>query len=69
MINYQPFPTGAISIVPPRDAQADPRTSLDRLRARFVRNDGLPFADVLTEGRVHGPRCCRTNVASFELQN
>ena len=53
MINYQPFPTEAISIVPPRDAHADPRTSLDRLRARFVRNDGLPFADVLTEARIH----------------
>ena len=53
MINYQPFPTEAISIVPPRAAQADPRTSLHRLRARFVRNDGLPFADVLTEARVH----------------
>src|SRR5262245_8709165 len=53
MINYQPFPTDVISIVPPRDAQADPRTSLDRLRARFARNDGLPFADVLTEARIH----------------
>src|SRR3954470_9513680 len=53
MINYQPFPTEAIPIVPPRDAHADPRTSLDRLRARFVRNDGLPFADVLTESRIH----------------
>src|SRR3954467_835136 len=53
MIDYQPFPTEAISIVPPRDAHADPRTSLDRLRARFVRNDGLPFADVLTEARIH----------------
>ena len=53
MINYQPFPTEAISIVPPRDAHADPRTSLDRLRARFVRNDGLPFADVLTGPRIH----------------
>src|SRR5262249_23490461 len=40
-------------IVPPRDAPADPRTSLHRLRARFVRNDGLPFADVLTEARIH----------------
>jgi hypothetical protein len=28
-------------------------TSLDRLRARFARNDGLPFADVLTEARIH----------------
>jgi DDE family transposase len=53
MINYQPFPTEAISIAPPTGAQADPRTSLDRLRARFARNDGLPFADVLTEARVH----------------
>ena len=53
MITYQPFPTEAISIVPPRDAQTDPRTSLDRLRARFARNDGLPFADVLTEARIH----------------
>src|SRR3954467_1227746 len=53
MIDYQPFPTEAISIVPPRDAHADPRTSPDRLRARFVRNEGLPFADVLTEPRIH----------------
>src|SRR3954451_15368284 len=52
MINYQPFPTEAMSIVPPRDAHADPRTSLDRLRARFARNDGLPFADVLTGPRI-----------------
>src|SRR3954469_867713 len=53
MINYQPFPTEAISIVPPRDARTDPGTSLDRLRARFARDDGLPFADVLTESRIH----------------
>ena len=26
--------------------------SLDQLRARFARNDGLPFADVLTEARI-----------------
>src|SRR5919205_339761 len=26
--------------------------SLDRLRARFARNEGLPFADVLTEPRI-----------------
>ena len=39
--------------MPPRDAEADTRTSLDRLRARFARNDGLPFADVLTEARIH----------------
>jgi Transposase DDE domain len=53
MITYQPFPTDVISIVPPRDAQADPRTRLDQLRARFARNEGLPFADVLTEARIH----------------
>ena len=28
-------------------------TSLDGLRARFARNDGLPFTDVLTEARIH----------------
>ena len=28
-------------------------TSLDPLRARFARNEGLPFADVLTESRIH----------------
>ena len=27
-------------------------TSLDAVRARFARNEGLPFADVLTEGRI-----------------
>src|SRR4051795_11119530 len=52
MINYRPYPTEVISIAPPRDAQADPRTNLDRLRARFARNEGLPFADVLTEARI-----------------
>jgi hypothetical protein len=26
--------------------------SLDQLRARFARNDGLPFADVLAEPRI-----------------
>jgi hypothetical protein len=25
---------------------------LDRVRARFARNEGLPFADVLTEARI-----------------
>src|SRR4051794_32120821 len=28
-------------------------TSLDQVRARFARNEGLPFADVLTEARIH----------------
>ena len=41
-----------ISIVPPRIAEAESRISLDQLRARFARNDGLPFADVLTEPRI-----------------
>src|SRR3954452_9378036 len=27
--------------------------SLEQLRARFARNEGLPFADVLTESRIH----------------
>jgi hypothetical protein len=26
--------------------------SLDIVRARFARNEGLPFADVLTESRI-----------------
>jgi hypothetical protein len=45
-------PTEFISIVPPRIAEADSRMSLDQLRARFVRNEGLPFADVLTESHI-----------------
>jgi hypothetical protein len=46
-------PTELISISPPRDARADTRTSLEQLRARFARHDGLPFAEVLTEPRIH----------------
>jgi hypothetical protein len=42
----------SLSIVPPRIAEAEPTMSLDQLRARFARNDGLPFADVLTEPRI-----------------
>src|SRR3954469_8089276 len=53
MITYQPYPSDVISIIPPRDAQADLMTSLNQLRARFARNEGLPFADVLTEARIH----------------
>src|SRR3954447_19549945 len=45
-------PSVSIPIVPPRDSEADLMTSLDQLRARFARNDGLPFADVLTEARI-----------------
>jgi hypothetical protein len=44
--------TELISIIPPRVAQADLIMSLDQLRARFVRNEGLPFADVLTADRI-----------------
>src|SRR5271168_5068095 len=44
--------TGLISIIPPRFAQADLVISLDQLRDRFARNEGLPFADVLTEARI-----------------
>jgi hypothetical protein len=39
---------------PTRDAEADPMTSLDEVRARFARSDGFPFADVLTEGSIRG---------------
>jgi hypothetical protein len=34
--------------LPTRDAQPDSMTRLDAVRARFARNEGLPFADVLT---------------------
>jgi hypothetical protein len=53
MITYQPDPTDLISIVPPRDARADPLMSWDQLRARCARHEGLPFADVRTEARIH----------------
>src|SRR3954451_3272110 len=52
MITRRIDPPDSISIVPPRIAQTEPRPSLDQLRARFARNDGLPFADVLTEARI-----------------
>jgi hypothetical protein len=45
--------TEFLSIIPPRDAQADLMTRMDRLRARFAHNGGLPFADVLTEDSIH----------------
>jgi Transposase DDE domain len=53
MITQQIDPAEFISIVPPRIAEAEPRLGLDQLRARFARNEGLPFADVLTESRIH----------------
>src|SRR6478736_7002337 len=37
---------------PRRDATADSMTSLDQIRTRFARNEGLPFADVLTERSI-----------------
>jgi hypothetical protein len=52
MITEQIDPFDFISIVPPRIAPAEPGLSLDQLRDRFARNDGLPFADVLTEARI-----------------
>jgi hypothetical protein len=32
-----------------RQLESDPMTSLEAVRARFARNEGLPFADILTE--------------------
>src|SRR3954451_2996867 len=52
MITHRIDPSEFISIVPPRIAAAESRPSLDQLRARFARNDGLPFADVLTGPRI-----------------
>jgi hypothetical protein len=52
MITLRIDPTESIAIVPPRIAEADSRMSLDQLRARFARNEGLPFANVLTESRI-----------------
>jgi hypothetical protein len=45
-------PPEVIPIVPPRIAEAESMLSLDQLRARFARDEGLPFADVLTEPRI-----------------
>src|SRR3954453_19146132 len=52
MITQRMDPLDLISIVSPGTAQAVPGMNLDQLRARFARNDGLPFADVLTEARI-----------------
>jgi hypothetical protein len=52
MITHQLDRADRISILPRRDSQADSMMSLDRLRARFTRDDGLPFADVLTEASI-----------------
>jgi hypothetical protein len=52
MITQRIDPSDCLSIVPPRIAEAESRMSLDRLRARFARNQGLRFADILTEPRI-----------------
>jgi hypothetical protein len=53
MIAQRIDPFHFISIVPPRVAEAESRIGLAQLRARFARHEGLPFADVLTEPRIH----------------
>src|SRR4051812_24971110 len=53
MITQRIDPSGSIAIDPPRIADAASGMSLDHLRARFARNEGLPFADVLSEARIH----------------
>jgi Transposase DDE domain len=35
-----------------QDMEGDSMTSLDAVRARFARNEGLPFADILTEAKI-----------------
>src|SRR5262245_1014629 len=52
MVTKRIDPSDFLSIVPPRIAEAESRMSLDRLRARFARHEGLPFADVLTAPRI-----------------
>jgi Transposase DDE domain len=52
MITQRIDPSHFIPIFPPRIAEAESGISLDQLRARFARNEGLPFADVLTEARI-----------------
>jgi hypothetical protein len=52
MISQRIVSSDFLSIVPPRIAEAESRIGLDRLRARFARNEGLPFTDVLTEPRI-----------------
>jgi len=52
MIAERIDPAEFISIVPPRIAEAESKLGLDQLRARFARNEGLPFADALTGPRI-----------------
>ncbi len=35
-----------------RQLESDPMTSLEVVRARFAHNEGLPFADILTEASI-----------------
>src|SRR5262245_26596292 len=42
----------AWAITPTSDIESDLMTSLETVRARFARNGGLPFADVLTEASI-----------------
>jgi hypothetical protein len=45
MNTLQHFPRDVIATIPTRDAKTDLMTRLDRLRDRFARHAGLPFAD------------------------
>src|SRR5438045_2945256 len=38
--------------IPPREVEGGSMPSLDTVRARFACNEGLPFADVLTEASI-----------------
>src|SRR5437763_14179541 len=40
------------SNIPPREVEGGSMPSFDTVRARFACNDGLPFADVLTEASI-----------------
>jgi hypothetical protein len=52
MIARRLDPADALPTAPTRDPESGPATGLDRLRARFARDAGLPFADVLTEAGI-----------------
>src|SRR3954454_794594 len=43
---------GVTHTIPTRAAEPASMTSLDAVRARFACNQGLPFADVLTEASI-----------------
>src|SRR3954463_6149660 len=52
MITQRIEPPEFTSIDPPRIDDAESGMSSEPLRARFARDEGLPFADVLTEARI-----------------